>query len=647
MKRTGFFRLASFLTGAALLFGGCAPGDIAEELPSHDWTSYFVYPLEEAESFAVDEDGNLYAAAYDSDILKIYDPYGNEIGEKTLPIRFPVSIEIKDGDIFTLSANELYRNDEKIYTLPFEQAAKDLRIVGDDIYLLYTDSLADRSQAPFISPLKGWNGEKLSRLHLPDLSVSEIKCGYPLLISSFGEELWLYGINDDGCYVASVQNGELSEPIPAETDMPDSFLTIDPSGKYLSADVAEDSTFTLRMTDPTTGQMNELMPNVAILDADEIKARDGYIYYLNRYAYAENLNKIERICQRDYVKDNVSVKLLATDWFSYIPFGCGRTVTEKRLSNEEFALTVLSQDRSFDACVLSSSQDFSKNFRDNGSFYALNDVPGVSEYVERCFPSVRDAVINSEGEIWALPLSINVPCAIYHTENVRAADFSPNGLTLEELIAEAGSLFASDPSRRDICISAEAVIPMLLCHELNGEADVLDRADFTEKMNFLKTEMSDELFGSDVSTESNNRMRRDFGANMLVMLAEAKQTQLDFSVNDQIHAADLFEGKNPADCVFLCVNPSSDNLSATLEYITALCGYLSSKTNDFMLDDPTMYSESACIAELFEIYRDSEIFFRIPDEILLEPVKQYRQGVLSLDDLISEADRKLSAYLNE
>ena len=95
------------------------------------------------------------------------------------------------------------------------------------------------------------------------------------------------------------------------------------------------------------------------------------------------------------------------------------------------------------------------------------------------------------------------------------------------------------------------------------------------------------------------------------------------------------------------MNPSSDNLSATLEYITSLCGYLSSKTDDFMLDAPEMYSDSVYISELFEIYRDSEIFFRIPDELLLDSVKQYMQGELSMDELIAESERKLSAYLNE
>ena len=630
-----------------LLFCGCSGKNSSEEVPTHDWSSYFVYPMEDVYSFDVDKDGNLYAAAFNSDTLKVYDPYGEEIAEKTLPTSYHTTIAVKNDDIFTLSLNGLYLNDEKIFTLSFEDTAKDIRLVGDDVYLLYIDTQADLSQAPIISPFKHWNGEKLIRIHLSDMSVSDVKCEYPMLISSNKDELWVYGIDDDGGYTVSVREDETGERINAETEIPECFLTVDTTGKYLFAGAAEDATFTLCITDPAAGTTNELMPNVAIFDAGGIKARDGYIYYLNRYGYSANLNKIERIKQSDFLKDNTPIKLLAADWFSYIPFGCGRTVVESRLSKDEFALTVLSQDRSFDACVLSSSQDFSQNFCDHGSFYALNDVPGVAEYVDRCFPALREAVTNEDGEIWALPLSLNVPCAIYNTENCNAAGFSPSGLTLEELIVETGKLYASDPTRRDICIFSNEAIPLLLRRELSGETDVLDRAVLTEKLKFIKSEMSSELFGIEVSIASNNNIFYNFGVNMLTMLADNKQKQLEFMVNGNVRAADLFEGTNPADCVFLCVNPSSDNLSATLEYVTALCGYRSSKMNDFMLDDKGLYSDSPYIEELFEIYRNSEVFFRIPDEILLEPVKQYRTDALSLSDLISEADRKLSAYLNE
>lgn len=646
MKKT-YLKFTVLMLASLLFFSGCSGKIDSEEIPTHDWSGYFVYPMEDVNSFDVDDEGNLYAAAFNSDILKVYDPYGAEIGEKTLPTPYHTAVAVKNGEVFTLTANELYRNEEKIYSLSFEDNAKDIRIVGENIYLLYIDAAADLSQAPMINPFRGWNGEKIVRIQFSDLSVSEVECEYPMLISSNNDELWVYGINGDCGYIAPIRGDKAGESIPTGDDIPESFLMSGSAEKYLFTEVTEDSTLTLCMTDPVTGQTNELMPNVAILDADGIKARDGYIYYLNRYAYAENLNKIERIRQDDYIKDNVPVKLLATEWFSYIPFGCGRTVVESRLSNEEFALAVLSRDHGFDACVLSSSQDFSQNFRDHGSFYVLNDVPGVAEYVERCFPALREAVTNTEGEIWALPLSMNVPCAIYNTENCRVVSFSPNGLTLEELIAEAGGLFASDPSRRDICISANAAIPLLLRYELSGKADALSDGEFTEKMNFIKTQMSNELFGIDISLEANNNIHFDFGINMLTMLVDDKPTQLDFSVNSNIRAVDVFEGTNPAECVFLCVNPSSDNLSATLEYITALCGYLSSKTNDFMLDDKSLYSDSEYISELFEIYRDTEVFFRIPDEILLEPVKQYREGALSLDDLIIESDRKLSAYLNE
>ena len=267
--------------------------------------------------------------------------------------------------------------------------------------------------------------------------------------------------------------------------------------------------------------------------------------------------------------------------------------------------------------------------------------------MERCFPSVREAVINSEGEIWALPLCMNVPCIFYQEDNFCGAGVSPEDCTLETLIEKANRLFLSDPDRRDICISENDALPLLLRRELSGEIDVLDRADFTEKMNFLIENMNSELFGIDIVIESNNNIVFDDGEAMLAMLAATKEKQRLFLANGKIHTADVFEGKNPAECVFLCVNPSSDNLSAVLDYVTALCGYLSSKTDDFMLDDLTMYSDIAYIYELFDIYRDSEIFFRIPDEILLEPVKQYRRGDLSLEELIAEAERKLSVYLNE
>lgn len=174
MKIT-FLKFAAIVLSALLILSGCS-GTESEKMPEHDWSGYFVYPMEDVYSFDVDKEGNLYSAAFESDILKVYDPYGTEIDEKTLPTPYHIAIGVKENDFFTLSANDLYRNDEKIYTLSFENAAKDFRIVGDDLYILYTDSAADLSQAPMVSPLKGWNGEKLIKLALSDLSVSDVIC---------------------------------------------------------------------------------------------------------------------------------------------------------------------------------------------------------------------------------------------------------------------------------------------------------------------------------------------------------------------------------------------------------------------------------------------------------------------------------------
>ncbi len=99
--------------------------------------------------------------------------------------------------------------------------------------------------------------------------------------------------------------------------------------------------------------------------------------------------------------------------------------------------------------------------------------------------------------------------------------------------------------------------------------------------------------------------------------------------------------------MYLCVNPATDNLDAVLEYITELCYYISSKQDGFSLADKSLYSDKPYISDMYDIYCDSEISFRLPDEIIADELEKYINGEISLEDMIAEADRKLSAYLKE
>lgn len=98
-------------------------------------------------------------------------------------------------------------------------------------------------------------------------------------------------------------------------------------------------------------------------------------------------------------------------------FSCGFQIKTDSLTQESFSLTVLSLDKDYDMAMMSSSESYSAEIKDKGSFYPLNDIPGVEEYINRCFPSIKEAAADKNGDIWMLPISVDIPVLIYNEEN--------------------------------------------------------------------------------------------------------------------------------------------------------------------------------------------------------------------------------------
>lgn len=624
---------------------GCTASD-SSGYPSHDWVDYFVYPPEEVYSFDVDENGLVYCVQFSSDVLKVYSTDGTAEKEITLPTSHHVAVKAVGETLYTLSSNALYRNDDKLYSLDFGCNAKDLAVTGDSIFILCTDFNADFSNAPVPDILEGWNGEKVIEYSIAENSASVVNCDFPLLISEYENKLWIYGVRDEGYYVCSYENGELSEPKYSDAGMINAFQVVDDSGSFIYPGYSEDSTPTLILVNNKTNSKNDIMTNAYVMGGSEMAFCDGYFYFLDSYYYSANMGKVERINLGRYAKSNTTIKLLSVDGFFYTPFGCGRTITTTPLSKDEFCLSVLSQDTDYDACVFSSSQDISQNLYKNGSYYSLNEVAEVAEYIEQCFPSIKETVINEDGDIWALPLNLNTYCAIYNEQNCAEAGIDISDMKLTDMIIQSASLDKSSP-RSDICIPSEKAIRMLFRDYLTGRATDLSCKDFSEKMSFTSEWLCGGLFSPDRYITANNTAYQSFGDDMLIMLTDNKQLQLDFSVNGSVHAADIFSGSNPADCVLLCINPASANLEATLEYVSALSRYLSGKNDGFLLENKTLYSDSAFISELYDIYSNSEVSFRIPDELLINNIIDYRDGKKTLDEVISDSQRKLVIYINE
>ena len=138
--------------------------------------------------------------------------------------------------------------------------------------------------------------------------------------------------------------------------------------------------------------------------------KDGFFYS------TECGQAIKRVPMDTILKENKTLQFLSSSWIDEwdVPSGCGYQMKKLVLDAEAFALKVLAQDTDFDLYLLSSRESTSYNLKENGAFYPLNEVEGVQEYLDACFPYVKETATNEEGDIWMLPVALEIPGLVYN-----------------------------------------------------------------------------------------------------------------------------------------------------------------------------------------------------------------------------------------
>ena len=175
-----------------------------------------------------------------------------------------------------------------------------------------------------------------------------------------------------------------------------------------------DNTFilTAASVEPSKGE-TDLVPNLK--GGAHLLCFNGYIFITDF-----NTTKIIRLKIESYMYDNKKITMLSNNFYDfYLPFGCGYTIEQQFLSDDEMALAMLSQDKNYDIYFVNSAQSISENIKNKGAFYPLNEVEGVQKYLDACFSYIRDAATNSDGDIWMLPISVDIPVIFYNEKTCK------------------------------------------------------------------------------------------------------------------------------------------------------------------------------------------------------------------------------------
>lgn len=524
---------------------------------------------------------------------------------------------------------------------------KKTALINDTIYILGTDS-ANIGKNETTDDFYINMGEKILAYNISENNVTVVmELGAVEMSETPLGTLMIYAHDNGGYFFTEYnQNGEFSDKQYSETTQLSSFTVCD-NEKYVYSDVN---------TNAAVASFKDMgkadIPIDDLLSGNIKYCSDGRIgYIVSDYSEEDDTYSsiLKDIDISEFLNSDLSKKItvISAEYIADAPSSLGYSVAQEQIDYDSFALTVLSQDPKYDIYLLYSRSNFAENIKSKGSFYPLNEVEGVKEYIDSCFPGSKEAAINDNGDIWMLPIAVSVPALVYSEELIDDA----KELTAEKLITLINDMY-NDKDKADNLgqFNAYFISELFLSNYLFGSTD-LD----TEEFRTIAETIKNDIFTSKAFSETSAGMLKamttgDYSDIDLMMAYHSDDSTLVTNSNQELRVT-VFpmptENPVPSTCAFICVNPMSQNLEQTLSYISVLAKSLTEDTKSLMRENSPQFAQNRYYEDLKEVYENASVRFSYSGEIVINDFYSYIEGKITLDQFIGEANRKLSVYLNE
>ena len=681
-------KLIRFLAAAALVlaFSSCSSPRPVNIAPIYN-EGRIEYDVDSMDISIYEE--NIYTFGYlpekDIDIILVFDGTGKKLREFDMKNGHSGTCDIADGTIYNVcdlweysdetgeyapSRMILYSTDietgdsEEMCCFENISSVSKIRAVGDKLYWIgiKKDAQLFEENIRTSDDMLVYHFDDGNVFGYVDLNTGEIAetdISHPVAFSERNGRIYIYNYEEGKgyqfydytanaviCRTNKIQHINDFEIINDNADFV--FAKSDTQSSYVN-------TLTFTGMDNTSG--------IIQLD-DEIcpwrfSAEGDYLCLSGGENFSDNEHKVYKYYVGNVSTENPPIRVITdSDIVLKFPlFSCGYQIKKDKLSSGEFSLTVLSLDKNYDMVMLDSSESCAGEIKSKGSFYPLNDIPGVKEYIDGCFPGLKEAATNENGDIWMLPVSVDVPVIRYNVKNCaeKGISFSSD---LSDFISNINNAY--DYPEYFFCESYTVVRSMLtsyLSENDSFDTDVFRNiAGIIRKNYFSKALRNDSKVSSAFSNKMfedpwipDSELYKEIYDKALFALTPYLSDQKNSIGDENLLAAPIptVNGVNSAFCTFISVNPNSEHLEETLLFIEKTVSRFANKKNGFTMADRTLYNDDPYTRSLYDIYANSKVFFTVPWEIYQDDFESYAKGMIELEDFIAEADRKLSAYLNE
>lgn len=666
-------RFLLLLLAAALIISGCSASSEGMSDDNENLVPYLSFEVDynNVKAFCGDEKGGLYVISGmfgEPLYMTYYDENGAEISENKLEYNNASDMLFYDNRLYIAYSGYKadYGTGAFVDTYDIETAAtesccyfqdlssiKSVAFIDGKIAAIGTDKAKTGLKCGYL-----WNGTEEVTYQGTAIYTQEgevIETPFPMEMCGAENCLIIYGCdNENGYYFRTYENNRLSEPVYTNQLGRIKGLAGFGENCFVTQSANRANYETLLAGNTEEGSAAEIFTNVFITgEYSEIKTNGNFCWFINNVS-----GKIERIYLPAYYKGNQTIRMLCSYHSDGTPFTCGYNIETEKYGNEELALKILAQDSDYDICYVNSRAGAAGNIRDKGSFYPLNEVNGVEEYLDKLFPYLREACITENGEIWCIPVNIDGQVHFYNEENIKKTGFDLHNMTIEEYFDYIDYMKSEGYSEK-VCRNSWTFSEMALLKYL-AENNSFDTQHFRDTAQLIKRRFN--CMNSDGTVNTSEFMYSSLNLQQEFLTGDVSGIYSEMDMlrisgrfyylwNEDMRAAPVPDyytsGKNLVNVIFIAVNPSTDNLAVSLDYISALTEYLSGQTDTFMLSDKTMYSDTTCAADLYDIFANGVIGYAYPDELYRTDFTRFLSGEITIDEFIAEADRKLSAYRSE
>lgn len=483
-------------------------------------------------------------------------------------------------------------------------------------------------------------GEQILRYALEENQLYELAIKYPISMSlnEVGTLMvYAYGEQEGFCMLEYNPHKDTLKVIAKyETNKFQNFAACD-SGKRIIYTYNKNSRG-LVMSDVTN--INEEAE--LLLDANVFHSE---LYYVKGQVFCMNQDRNIVRFALDTNERNKTLQYISLGYEVDAPYGCGYYMERKELEEDKFALKVLAQDKDYDLGLMNSLYGSSYNIQKNGVFYPLNHVEGIDEYLNACFPYVKEAATNEDGDIWMIPIGVDIPSLLVN----------------EQYLNEYGILMNSSMTYEDFYQVQEQMneelYGMVSCNSYviysNFFKQYFNQYTSLNQDSFLNHIKLFQKYDSKVPEQLNFNI--DWNGKFLFNYAK-QQSMYEFMLREitqreglRFNSMPKLNAKDPniGTCFFLAVNPNSDRLEDTLDFISSWIAYTLQKEETPYFFQSPVPEEGTLEKSLYDLYANGEIAFSLDSTLYWEGFEAVIENKMDIKDFMEETQRKLDVYFNE